>query len=267
MMPTNPDVPAALRRSHRHEPRTPPVTGHACLPAVVGAPLCFIRGQGASDGRWLPSESPSKSSPALLPAHATEAASQDWPPFVLVSDLLLVGVVADEGGLFCFCAAGLAAARCCPRSNLTNQIVLGHLHLSAGQFLRHMVPAAISAALFAALVIGVAERRALWARIGPIVGFERPRRRCGQPGPPNRGSHHDDRRDPRQHTARRPCPQGGGAMVVGRSSRVCLGVLRHSRGARIAEQALTTPATRQFQASRARSVAPRRRQRLRPSPR
>ena len=40
---------------------------------------------------------------------ARSAAAQDWPPFVLVSGLLLVGLVADEGGLFA--AAGHALAR------------------------------------------------------------------------------------------------------------------------------------------------------------
>ena len=34
-----------------------------------------------------------------------------------------------------------------PGSNLTNLIVLGHLRLLGGQFLRHMAPAAIAAAL------------------------------------------------------------------------------------------------------------------------
>ncbi len=42
-------------------------------------------------------------------AHAASAARQDWPPFVLVSGLLLVGLVADEGGLFA--TAGSALAR------------------------------------------------------------------------------------------------------------------------------------------------------------
>jgi arsenical pump membrane protein len=42
-------------------------------------------------------------------ADAGAAASQDWPPFVLVTGLLLVGLVADEGGLFA--AAGRALAR------------------------------------------------------------------------------------------------------------------------------------------------------------
>ena len=173
---------------------------------------------------------------ALSPVHAQEAASQDWPPFVLVSGLLLVGLVADEDGLFS--ASGLVLARLAPNgivlysgavvlivtvtsvlnldtsvafltpvlvytarrrgegeaallygclllsnagslmlpgSNLTNLIVLGHLHLSGGQFFRHMAAAATAAALVTALLIGVAERRALRAHVAPIVGTERPR--------------------------------------------------------------------------------------------
>ncbi len=46
---------------------------------------------------------------AARPAEARSAAAQDWPPFVLVSGLLLVGLVADEDGLFA--AAGHVLAR------------------------------------------------------------------------------------------------------------------------------------------------------------
>src|ERR1700733_12500487 len=34
------------------------------------------------------------------PGDAQSAASQDWPPFVLVTGLLLIGLVADDDGLF-----------------------------------------------------------------------------------------------------------------------------------------------------------------------
>src|ERR1700728_3991314 len=61
-----------------------------------------------------------------------------------------------------------------PGSNLTNLIVLGHLHLSGGQFLRHMVPAAIAAALVTALVGGGAEHRSLRATVAPVSELERP---------------------------------------------------------------------------------------------
>ncbi len=46
---------------------------------------------------------------AVRPHEAGAAASQDWPPFVLVSGLLLVGLVANEDGLFA--AAGQVLAR------------------------------------------------------------------------------------------------------------------------------------------------------------
>ena len=61
-----------------------------------------------------------------------------------------------------------------PGSNLTNLIVLGHLHLSGGQFLRHMAPAAIAAALVTALVVGGAEHRSLRATVAPVSDLERP---------------------------------------------------------------------------------------------
>ena len=155
-------------------------------------------------------------------AGAGAAASQDWPPFVLVTGLLLVGVVADESGLFA--AAGYVLARAAgrsavlfagtvalvalvtsvlnldtsvafltpvlvyaarsrgegeapllygclllsnaaslllPGSNLTNLIVLGHLHLSGGRFLADVAPAWVVSVLVTAAVVAVAERRAL----------------------------------------------------------------------------------------------------------
>lgn len=171
----------------------------------------------------------------LAPAHAQEAASQDWSPFVLVTGLLLVGLVADEDGLFSAAGHGLArlapngvilygaavvlivtvtsvlnldtsvafltpvlvytarsrgegeapllygclllsnaGSLLLPGSNLTNLIVLGHLHLSGGEFFRHMAPAAIAAALVTALVVGVAERRALRTPIATVGVIERP---------------------------------------------------------------------------------------------
>ena len=172
---------------------------------------------------------------ALAPAHAQEAAAQDWPPFVLVAGLLLVGLVADEDRLFSTAGLGLArlasngvilfsgavvlivavtsvlnldtsvafvtpvlvytsrsrgegeapllygclllsnaGSMLLPGSNLTNLIVLGHLHLSGGEFFRHMALAAIAAAVVTALVVGVAEHRALRTPIAPVVGTERP---------------------------------------------------------------------------------------------
>ena len=50
--------------------------------------------------------------PTVLAAVGCAAAAQDWPPFVLVAGLLLVGLVADEDGLFA--AGGHALARLSP---------------------------------------------------------------------------------------------------------------------------------------------------------
>jgi arsenical pump membrane protein len=47
---------------------------------------------------------------AIDPAAARSAASQDWSPFVLVAGLLLVGLAADEGGLFSAAGRRLAGA-------------------------------------------------------------------------------------------------------------------------------------------------------------
>jgi arsenical pump membrane protein len=46
---------------------------------------------------------------ALRPSDAVSAASQDWSPFVLVTGLLLIGLVADGDGLFAAAGASLAA--------------------------------------------------------------------------------------------------------------------------------------------------------------
>jgi arsenical pump membrane protein len=170
----------------------------------------------------------------LAPHHARAAAAQDWPPFVLVAGLLLVGLVADGDRLFA--AGGHALARlshnglllylgtvvlvvsvttllnldtsvtfltpvlvyaarsrgegeapllyAClllsnagslllPGSNLTNLIVLGHLHLSGGAFLAHMALPALAAAGVTALVVGVAHHRALRTTLAPSIEPER----------------------------------------------------------------------------------------------
>jgi len=48
-----------------------------------------------------------------------------------------------------------------PGSNLTNVIVLGHLHLSGSTFFDHMAPAGLAAGAITALVVAVANRAAL----------------------------------------------------------------------------------------------------------
>lgn len=171
----------------------------------------------------------------LSSTQAREAATQDWPPFVLVTGLLLVGLVADQDGLFSaagralaglspsgvvlyggamilvvsvttllnldtsvafltpvlvYCARSRgedeapllygclllsnAGSLLLPGSNLTNLIVLGHLHLSGGEFFRHMAPAAIAAALVTAVVVGAAEHRSLHNTVSSVSGRKRP---------------------------------------------------------------------------------------------
>ena len=171
----------------------------------------------------------------LAPDQARAAAAQDWPPFVLVAGLLLVGLVADGDGLFA--AGGHALARLAPNgvllyvgtvllvvtvttllnldtsvtfltpvlvyaarsrgegeaallyaclllsnagslllpgSNLTNLIVLGHLHLSGGAFFSHMALPALAAAAITALVVGAAHHRSLRTTVAPTAEPERP---------------------------------------------------------------------------------------------
>lgn len=169
-----------------------------------------------------------------LPA-ARLAIAQDWPPFVLVAGLLLIGMAADDDGLFA--AAGHRLARAAPSgvalflgaaamvgavtallnldtsvafltpvlvyaarsrgegeapllygclllsnagslflpgSNLTNLIVLGHLHLTGGQFLVRMWAPALVALIVTAAVVGWSEHRSLRARIDDVAPAERP---------------------------------------------------------------------------------------------
>ena len=167
---------------------------------------------------------------ALRPAEAGAAALQVWPPFVLVAGLLLIGLVADDDGLFA--AAGHLLARTArrgtvvfagaavtvglvtallnldtavafltpvlvytarsrgedeapllygcillanagslflPGSNLTNLIVLGHLHLTGGRFFAHMWAPASAALVVTAAVVAALEHRSLRARIGEVA--------------------------------------------------------------------------------------------------
>jgi arsenical pump membrane protein len=173
---------------------------------------------------------------ALNPAATGGAAGQDWPPFVLVSGLLLVGLVSEHDGLFL--AAGQLLARraangvllyagavalvavvtallnldtsvafltpvfvytarsrgegeapllyACillsnagslilPGSNLTNLIVLGHAHLSGGDFFRRMAPAGVAAVLVTAAVVALCHHRELRATVAPDGVVVRPR--------------------------------------------------------------------------------------------
>jgi arsenical pump membrane protein len=199
-------------------PRNAPVTRAALrwTPAVVGCALLVVAA-------------------LLAPHNARAAAAQDWPPFVLVAGLLLVGLVADGDRLFA--AGGQALARLSPNgvllyagtvvlvvtvttllnldtsvtfltpvlvyaarsrgegeapllyaclllsnagslllpgSNLTNLIVLGHLHLSGRAFLAHMALPALAAAAVTALVVGVVHHRGLRTTVVSTTEPERP---------------------------------------------------------------------------------------------
>jgi arsenical pump membrane protein len=158
----------------------------------------------------------------LDPPAARSAASQVWPSFVLVAGLLLIGLVADQDGLFAAAGRRLAAmapngpvlfagstvaiaavtallnldtavvfltpvlvhaarsrgqgegplligvvllanagSLLLPGSNLTNLIVVGHLHLSGGQFLARMALPWVASVLITAGTVAVVERRSL----------------------------------------------------------------------------------------------------------
>lgn len=172
---------------------------------------------------------------ALRASDAGAAAGQDWPPFVLVSGLLLVGLVSEQDGLFA--AAGHAIARraqngillyasavlliavvtallnldtsvafltpvliytarsrgegealllyACillanagslmlPGSNLTNLIVLGHVHMAGGEFFRKMALPGVASVLVTAAVIALVHRRDLRSSAGPEEAADRP---------------------------------------------------------------------------------------------
>jgi arsenical pump membrane protein len=159
---------------------------------------------------------------AIRPADAGAAAAQDWPPFVLVAGLLLIGLVADDDGLFAYAGHRLArltrgggtlfagaviligvvtavlnldtavafltpvlvytarsrrsgepallygclllsnaGSLLLPGSNLTNLIVLGHLHLTGHAFLARMWLPSVLALAVTAGVVAVGERRSL----------------------------------------------------------------------------------------------------------
>jgi arsenical pump membrane protein len=171
-----------------------------------------------------------------LIAPALGAAAQDWSPFVLVAGLLLIGLVADDDGLFE--AAGYHLARAArrgsalfagavamigvvtavlnldtsvafltpvlvhaargrgtreapllygclmlsnagslllPGSNLTNLIVLGHLHMTGGRFLARMWLPWLAALAVTGVVVALAGRGS-------------PRSRAQGPGAPARSA-------------------------------------------------------------------------------
>ena len=213
-----------------HRPTVRPIDSGDRPPATTAAAAAALRWGPAAAGCGL-----LVAAALLAPHEARAAAAQDWPPFVLVAGLLLVGLVADGDGLFA--AGGHALARVSPNgvllyagtavlvvavttllnldtsvtfltpvlvyaarsrgegeapllygclllsnagslllpgSNLTNLIVLGHLHLSGRAFLAHMALPALAAAGVTALVVGAVHHRALRATIAPTTEAERP---------------------------------------------------------------------------------------------
>jgi len=182
------------------------------------------------------------------PGAARAAAAQDWPPFALVTGLLLVGLVADQDGLFARAGAALgragshalvlyggavvlvaavtavlnldtsvafltpvlvyagrrtrraegallygcvllsnAASLLLPGSNLTNLIVLGHLHLSGARLVGHLAPAWAVSVLCTAGVVAWGERAGLRARRAGPAPAPRPEHRPGAPRPAGSG--------------------------------------------------------------------------------
>jgi arsenical pump membrane protein len=200
------------------------------------------RGRGlASDTRWFSWVFAAIGIAAAMvaalvnPADARSSVDQNWSPFVLVAGLLLVGLVADDDGLFAtaghqlartlrngvvlFIGAAItigvvtallnldtsvafltpvliytarsrgegeapllygclllsnAGSLFLPGSNLTNLIVLGHLHLTGGQFFAHMCLPALAALAATAITLGVLERRSLRATTPDLARPERP---------------------------------------------------------------------------------------------
>jgi arsenical pump membrane protein len=62
-----------------------------------------------------------------------------------------------------------AASLLLPGSNLTNLIVLGHLHLSGSRFLSHVAPAWLVSVFITAGVVAVVERRSLRSVRSPVL--------------------------------------------------------------------------------------------------
>lgn len=176
------------------------------------------------------------------PGSASSAASQDWPPFVLVAGLLLVGLAAADDHLFAAAGqrlagtakdsrvlfAGIAAlvlvvsavlnldtavaflspvlvhaarkrgddevlllSACLllsnagslllPGSNLTNLIVLGHLHQTGTGFAARMGLPWVAAGAVTALTVAAVGRKALRRRVEAGGGAIRPTLGAGAP--------------------------------------------------------------------------------------
>jgi arsenical pump membrane protein len=79
------------------------------------------------------------------------------------------GPVAGAALLYGCLMLANAGSLLLPGSNLTNLIVLGHLHLTGGQFVARMWLAWLAAVLATAAVVGVGERRSLRAGTRPAA--------------------------------------------------------------------------------------------------
>ena len=99
----------------------------------------------------------------LTPVLVYTAASQrSTPP---------AGVVTGSALLYGCLLLSNAGSLLLPGSNLTNLIVLGHLHLTGGQFLARMWLPWLAAVLATAAVVGIGERRSLRTRAGPATAL------------------------------------------------------------------------------------------------
>jgi arsenical pump membrane protein len=133
----------------------------------------------------------------------SDAASQVWPPFVLVAGLLLVGSVVERDGLFAWAGSLLgrlarngfvlftggvvliavlygclllsnAASLLLPGSNLTNLIVLGHLHLEGHELLQRMAAPFAASVVVTASVVALRYRHHLQLSVDSCNRADRP---------------------------------------------------------------------------------------------
>jgi len=131
-------------------------------------------------GQWLGRRSPNGIAlyigTALLVVAVTTVLNLDTSVAFLTP--ILVYTAHSRGGgedplLYVCLLLSNAGSLLLPGSNLTNLIVLGHLHLTGGAFLRHMAPAGLAAAVVTALVVGAWEHLALRTTATPVAGTAR----------------------------------------------------------------------------------------------
>jgi len=152
---------------------------------VIGLLLVGLVADGdglfSAAGEWLGRRSPNGIAlyigAALLVLAVTTVLNLDTSVAFLTP--ILVYTAHSRGGgedplLYGCLLLSNAGSLLLPGSNLTNLIVLGHLHLSGGAFLRHMAPAALAAAFVTALVVGAWEHRALRTTAMPVSGTVHP---------------------------------------------------------------------------------------------